>query len=282
MIVVNRERCVGCGLCARICHELCIEIAGNGRAGRPEVDHTLCSTCTQCIAICPKQALAWDRIQAEPYDKDRLPAPDQLLELLKQRRTVRRFRTRPLERKLIEEIAGVGIYAPTNNYDLRAIAVDDPDLMELFDRVIMQYSKRTYNLFFKTSLGFTVFSAISPKVNPKLKVKMQNGLELGTSMPTRPAAILFIVGDDRVLFSEASAQYALYNTILYAQIKGVGSRINAAGPLTLDRNKSVRSALGLARNSHILAMLELGYPAVRFRNKVEGKKMPLQWNGDKR
>ena len=30
---------------------------------------------------------------------------------------------------------------------------------------------------------------------------------------------------------------------------------------------------------HILAMVELGYPAVRFRNKVEGKTLSIAWNG---
>jgi nitroreductase len=81
--------------------------------------------------------------------------------------------------------------------------------------------------------------------------------------------------------SEASAQYALYNMILYAQARGIGSRINAGGPITLDRSRAARRRLGLERQEHILATLELGYPAVRFRNKVEGKTMPMAWNGQK-
>jgi nitroreductase len=108
---------------------------------------------------------------------------------------------------------------------------------------------------------------------------MEHGLARGRVSETLPAAIVFVVGDGRSLTSEASAQYALYNMILYAQARGIGSRINAAGPITLDRSRVARKRLGLERREHILATLELGYPAVRFRNKVEGKTMPVVWNG---
>jgi hypothetical protein len=49
--------------------------------------------------------------------------------------------------------------------------------------------------------------------------------------------------------------------------------------MILDRSRVVRKRLGLAKHDHILATLELGYPAVRFRNKVEGKAMPISWMG---
>lgn len=69
--------------------------------------------------------------------------------------------------------------------------------------------------------------------------------------------------------------------ILYAQARGIGSRINAGGPITLDRSRVARRHLGLGKREHVLATLELGYPAVRFRNKAEGKTMPVVWNGGK-
>ncbi len=87
-----------------------------------------------------------------------------------------------------------------------------------------------------------------------------------------------MVGDRRIALSEASAQYALYNMILYAQVRGIGSRLKGSGQIVLDRNKSARELLALQRHEHILGTLELGYPAVRFRNKVEGKTLPIRWN----
>jgi hypothetical protein len=121
--------------------------------------------------------------------------------------------------------------------------------------------------------------AITPAIGPKTKVKMEHGLKTGRAFDSLPAALVFVVGDRRIILSEASSQYTLYNMILYAQARGIGSRINGGIPLTLGRSKRARSCLGLQKHEHILAALELGYPAVRFRNKVEGKTLCITWNG---
>jgi nitroreductase len=243
-----------------------------------QINHELCSTCGQCVAICPQQALSWDGVAPVAYDRTRLPSAEQLEELFKQRRTIRLFRPDKIDRTLVEEIVGYGIYAPTNNYALRAIVVDDPVTIEWFDAIIMRSVARLYNLFFRSNWAFKVLSAITPAVNSKLKVKMKRGLERGRSYETPPAAVVFVVGDRRIPLSEASAHYALYTMILCAQARGVGSRIKSAGPMSLDRSRAARKHLGLQRQEHILGTLDLGWPAVRFRNKVEGKTIRIQWN----
>ena len=279
MVIVDEKKCRGCGLCAGICHQRCITLT-NGRADSvAQIDCTLCSTCTQCIAICPQRALSWDQVPPVAYDSGRLPSVEQLDELFKQRRTVRRFKEEKIERALLEEIVGYGIYAPTNNYDLRAIVIDDPAILELFDAIIMRFVSWVYNLLYRPSIVFSFVRAMTPAIGPKTKVKMEHGLKTGRAFDSLPAALVFIAGDRRIILSEASAQYALYNMILYAQAKGIGSRINGGAPLTLDRSKRARQCLGLQKHEHILATLELGYPAVRFRNKVEGKTMSIAWNG---
>jgi nitroreductase/NAD-dependent dihydropyrimidine dehydrogenase PreA subunit len=279
MIIVEQDKCVGCGLCERICHEQCIHLVNLNSHKEIEIDQSLCSTCTQCIAICPRQALSWNGIIPMVFEKERIPTALQLEELLKQRRTVRDYKKTPIERTLIEQIIHIGIYAPTNNFDLRAVVVDDPTMLHAFDAIIMGYVSLIYNLFYRSSIVFNFLRAITPLVNAKQKVKLERGLKRGSAFESLPAATIFIVGDARVLESETSTQYALYNMILYAQLKGIGSRISAAGVLSLDRNRAVRKYLKLKRHEHILGNLDLGYPSVRFRNKVEGKRMPVVWAG---
>lgn len=279
MIVVDKKKCGGCGLCVRICHEQCIVLAGGSGDTVAQINHALCSTCTQCIAVCPQQALSWDRVPPVAYDESRLPSAEQLEELFKQRRTVRSFKRDKIDRALVEEIVGYGIYAPTNNYELRAIVVDDPAIMEALDAIIVGFVSCIYNLFYRSKMVFNLIRAITPAMDPKDKVKMEGDLERGRTFDTLSAAMVFVVGDRRIGLSEASAQYALYNMILYAQAKGIGSRLKGTGPIMLDRSKAARKCLGLQKQEHIVGTLELGYPAVRFRNKVAGKTMSIQWNG---
>jgi nitroreductase/NAD-dependent dihydropyrimidine dehydrogenase PreA subunit len=278
MIIVDKSKCSGCGQCARICHEQCIVLADGSGDTVAQIDHRLCSTCTQCIAICPQQALSWDHVAPVAYEDGRLPSAEQVEELFKQRRTIRFFEPDRIDRALIEEIVGYGIYAPTNNYQLRAILVDDPATMEALDGIIVRFVSWIYKLFYRSEVVFNLVSAITPAMDRKDKVKMEGDLKRGRTFDTLPAAMVFVAGDRRIGLSEASAQYALYNMILYAQAKGIGSRLKGTGPIMLDRSRAARRLLGLRKKEHILGTLELGYPAVRFRNKVEGKAMSIQWN----
>ena len=159
--------------------------------------------------------------------------------------------------------------------------VDDAVIMREFDAIILRYVSLVYNLFYKPKFLYKIFKAITPLVTAKQKVKLERGLKRGSTFKSMPAATIFIVGDARILESKTSAQYALYNMILFAQLKGVGSRISAAGLLTLDRSRAIRKYLKLQRHEHILANLDLGYPTVRFQNKVLGKHMPVMWVGEK-
>jgi nitroreductase len=253
-------------------------LSGRNGSTAVQINYELCSTCTQCIAICPQQALSWNDVASTTYDRARLPSAEQLDELFKERRTTRLFRRKPIERETIEEIVSYGIYAPTNNYTLRVIVVDDPAIMEELDQALMWFLSKIYNLFFRFKVVFNFIRWITPSMSPKDKVKFEHDLERGRTYERLPAATIFIVGDSRIGLSEVSAQYYMYNMILYAQVKGIGSRLRGTGPIFLDRSRAARQRLGLQKHEHILGTLEIGYPAVEFRNKVEGKALPIQWN----
>ncbi|UCD72641.1 MAG: nitroreductase family protein [Candidatus Bathyarchaeota archaeon] len=273
MITVDNDKCTRCSLCAKICHEHCIALTDETL----NIDYGLCSTCTQCIAVCPEQALTWNGASPTAFDKARLPSPEQLDELLKERRTIRFMKKDKIPRALLEEIVSYGIYAPTNNFNLRAVLVDNEETIEELDRIILQYVSKTYNLICKSKTIFNLIRKVTPALDPKDKVKMENSLKHGRIFLSPPVAIVFIIGDKRIALSSASAQYTLYNMILYAQTKGVGTRLWGAAEIFLDRDKTARRLLGLQRHEHILGALTLGYASITFRNKVKGKTLPIQW-----
>ena len=109
------------------------------------------------------------------------------------------------------------------------------------------------------------------------KPKIENSLERGFAFH-HPPAIVFIVGHKRIPLSVDSAQYALANMTFYAQIRGIASCLWGNGPIFMDRSPAARRQLGLHRSDRIYGALLLGYPAVKFRNKVEGRRMTFQWN----
>jgi NAD-dependent dihydropyrimidine dehydrogenase PreA subunit/nitroreductase len=273
MIVIDEERCTGCGTCVKICHQHCLSIA----EGKVRIDYAVCSTCTQCIAACPERALSWDGAVPLPFDPARLPSSQQLEELFQERRSVRDFQPRPIERELLARIVAAGSWAPTNNYALRAVVLEEPEGICEMDRAVVGFTSLVYRLFYKSRPVFRLLGLLTPGMTSTDKVKMESVLARGQNFRSFPAAMVFLTGDRRTALSVESAQCALANMFYYAQALGIAGCLFGPGKIVLDRSRPVRRRLGLDRREHILGTLLLGYPAVKFRNKVEGKRLPVRW-----
>jgi nitroreductase len=275
MITIDKDKCNGCGLCVRICHEHCIDLYDN----RPSINYEVCSTCTQCIAVCPQKALTWDHQAPTGFDKPRLPSPGQLEELFQERRSTRFFKQDKIERAQLEEIVKAGIYAPTENFRLRAIIVDDEPILAELEQVLMKITSRINRFIFQPRFMSVLAKMVGlSHIYLRSKSKVENAVKRGHAFSSPPAAMVFIVGEKRIPLSDASAQYALANMIYYAQVRGIGTCLCGNGPLFFDKNKKIRKRLKLESREHVLGALFLGYPAIKFANKVSGKVLPIQWN----
>ena len=85
--------------------------------------------------MCPHQALTWDHIRPQPFDDSLYPGPEQLEELFKERRTIRDFKKQKIDRFLLEEIAGYAVFAPTHDFNLRVIIIDDETIIDHLDAI---------------------------------------------------------------------------------------------------------------------------------------------------
>ncbi len=276
MITFQQDRCSGCGLCVDNCHEACLALVN----GAVQIDRVLCDACAQCIAICPRQAFSWDGAQPVAFDRSLLPAPAQLLELFKERRSIREFKATPIEQTLLQEIAASGVYAPTHNQLFKAIIVDDPALIAQMNASILSINNRIYRLAYQSRLiaGLADLFGYGDEFR-KARPKLESVLRRGSTFSSTPAAIIIVVGNKNVALAEASAQYALANMMYFAQVKGIGACLWGNAPLFLDKDKVIRQRLGLKKLERIYGALFMGYPKIKFSNKVAGKALPIQWNG---
>ena len=86
VIKIDRERCIGCGMCKKDCAAHNIEM----RNGMPYVITDDCIQCGHCVAVCPKEAISIGGYEeALPVQtKETRLDPAQVLDVIRFRRTV--------------------------------------------------------------------------------------------------------------------------------------------------------------------------------------------------
>jgi nitroreductase len=251
-------------------------------SGKICIDYVSCSTCTQCIAACPEQALAWDRIPPTVFDAKRMPTPEQMDELLKQRRTVRHFKEHPISRGVLETLANYGAYAPTHSHNFRMLIIDDSSIMDIMDKALIKYSSRIYRLLFRPKVIYWLMKLVAPSMKEEYfrgKTKLEAVVKRGSVIQSRPSAFVAVIGSKHTPLNLESAQYVMYNLTLVAQAMMLGCRNFVGNQAILNRNTAFRKVVNLNRSDRIFGLVGIGHPSVEYRNKVEGRRLAVQWNG---
>ena len=97
MVKIDREKCIGCGLCADDCIALNIKIQDK----KAQI-LTDCLQCGHCVAVCPKGAVSipeYDMADVEEYDRETFTVdPAVFLRAVKFRRSIRNYREKSISR----------------------------------------------------------------------------------------------------------------------------------------------------------------------------------------
>ena len=144
IIIIDKEKCLKCGLCNKICSGLVIK---NDEEGYPYLDQNLtvhCLECGHCMSICPESALDFSKTllcESLEIDETLKISKEQAYQFLRSNRSIRNFTDESVTREEIEELLELAAYAPTggNAQDVEWIVIDNREKLAEISKIVRDY-----------------------------------------------------------------------------------------------------------------------------------------------
>ncbi len=260
VININRNKCIGCGMCAKDCPHKAIKVENK----KAEMFMENCMECGHCVAICPKEAVSldgYDMNESIPYNKDTFEIDgDVFLNKIKFRRSVRQFKSTPIEKEKLEKIIEAGRYTPTgsNKQSVRYVVMENP--AEKIE-----------------PLGISVFSKVIKAARTISKIKKlpidpyRYKVEKGFFFHNAPA-VIFVISDDEVDAALASA-----NMGTMAEAQGLGLFYVGLFTRAAKMSRKIRNSLHISKKEKLVTAIAVGYPAVKYQRTVPRKTANVEW-----
>lgn len=267
-ILINRDKCIGCGQCERDC--LCDAVYMD--EGKAKVGTKGCIKCGHCIAVCPKEAITLGSIENINWDQNNpgmergsAPEPEAFLDFLKFRRSIRHYKKQDIEAEKLDMIIEAGRYAPTagNRQKNRFII-----LRKNIEQVRQAAVK-------------TLRDAADDKGRPlgeremyrQTWVKMYDDLESGRAdrLFFNAPAVILIVTDKEGGSSDIDAGIAASRMEIQANALGLGVCYIGFLSTAIGFNDGVKKQIGIGDDERMAVAFTVGYPDVKYLRPVPRK-----------
>lgn len=264
-VEIRQDRCVGCGACLRDCLRELFYVAD----GKAQIKQGVCIRCGHCVAVCPADAIRLPGGREEeilPYDPAQFDIPpEQLMNFMKFRRSVRQFKDKPVEREKLELLLETARYSPTggNQQKNRYILLDrdKEELTELALKTLYDVAGRPGGE--EELPGLKRYRERWRGMYPAWKERRKDGLFYGA------ACVLMVVSRNPGAGSgRLDAGLASANMELMAHALGLGACYIGFFTMAAELEPELYRRLGIQEGEEVVSTLAIGYPAVQYRRTV--------------
>ena len=283
-IRIDTEKCTGCGTCVSVCKDYSLVIE-NKKAKVNSNPIFGCIACGHCMAVCPSEAITTCGRTLSPDDIFDLPAIEntadynQLLTLLKRRRSIREFTDRKIEPEIIEKIIEAAKTSPMGipPSDINLLIFDTNEKNRKFAEDFCEYLKsikwfvsKWFLALMRPFWGKTTDELFRNFIHPAFDVyigEMEKGINLLTY--DAPLAIYFYGSP----FVDPADPIVAATTAMYAaESLGLGTcMLGAIHPLLQygGKAKKFRKKYGIKFKSREGIFVIFGYPSVEYQKGLK-------------
>ncbi len=275
-IRIDNEKCRRCGRCITVCPAAVFV----GRKGElPEVKRADgCITCGHCMDVCTGDAIIHSEFPAEMVHEvrtDLLPTPEQLMELIRGRRSNRALTDKPVPEDALQDILAAARYAPTAENSRRVVVtvIRDAEKLQALEDSVMRFF-----LFLKRLLMNPVVKPLTKLFLPDLykEAPELERFEKRWRTGERPCScngttLLAFSAPASYDFAKDDCNLAYQNASLMAEAHGVSQIYMGFIQVALQfmGHSKARRLLGLPKGHKSCALMALGMPAFRYKRYTE-------------
>ena len=150
-IILHRALCMRCGQCTLVCPNRILQRQTSHDNPTPiDGGEEICIGCYHCVAACPGGALSVGGIGQNDcleYDKTTAIRFEQIAQLVRKRRSIRRYSDKTLDDQIIEQLLDVTRWAPTakNGLPLKWVIINNAAKVKELAGLIIDALKKVPN-----------------------------------------------------------------------------------------------------------------------------------------
>lgn len=246
--------------------------------------------CGHCEAVCPSSAITVKKLNSalnlnhvvetvealKPGDYD----TENLVQLMRSRRSCRNFSKRPVALSLLEDLVKIGTTAPsgTNSQGWNFIlAPERNDVIRLgeltgdYYKKLNEQAEKPHYRVFSQIFGGDALGKYYENYYEKIAQALQEWERKNVDRLFHGATAAIVVTSKKDSSCPAEdAMLATQNILLAAHSLGLGSCLVGFAVQAIRRSENMREAVGIFREEEVYSVIALGYPALRY-NKVGGR-----------
>ncbi len=212
-IEINKEKCTQCGMCIKDCLASAIEFDSEKYPKYAQGGQERCISCQHCMAVCPTGALSFCGKNPDEADKVRFPKPDEVLSLIKSRRSIRHYKDEEIPEEIFDRLKKMFPYIPTgcNTNTLHFSIIESKSAMDVIRNKVREKLLKL--------ISNKIFSSLGKKFE-HYKTNFENGEDL----IFRNAPHMIVVSSSiHAPCANVDPIIALSYIELYAQSLGLGT-----------------------------------------------------------
>ncbi len=266
MVDIDKAKCARCGACVRDCIVGTLKTGSDGFPVMTPEDAEFCIQCQHCLAVCPKGAVTCNGVSAADVPlSGQVPDPDRVLNLLRQRRSVRHFKDENVSGEILKKLEDSLRWSPTgcNARMLHFSIVEDKARMEFYREEVRK------SLLFLQKTG--IMQLFYPNLNRYL-----DKIKAGEDVIFRKAPHIIVASvHKKAPCKEADPWLALSYFDCMAQSLGLGTCWCGFGVYAFKYISKIRKTLELPDGFRVAAVMLFGYPDVTYARATLPQEFPV-------